>query len=80
MQFTYDNDVPTVEAAMYQAVEAAGKARSRGHATDIAEEGLAEIRRILSRELSTLRDDRDVAQEANEVVMQAMALVEGRLG
>jgi hypothetical protein len=81
MKFEYENDVPTVEAAMHQIVEAAYVLDVRGvdRVDRIAEEGLAEIRRILSKELSTLRDERGIAVEANAVLMQAMALVEGTL-
>lgn len=81
MQFEYENDVPTVEAAMHQAMAKAYELdlRNVNLLSDLAEEGLAEVRRIFSRELSTLRDERDVAHEANEVLMQAMALVEGTL-
>lgn len=86
MQFTYPHGIATVEQAMVQAVSFFTTAshpvlqgRLDAAFKEVADAALAEIRMILTAEMSTLFDRAGVAIEFNEAVELCIRLVEGEL-
>lgn len=88
MQFTYLNGVATVEQAMKQIVMAWSgdpnnnplvKTVLEAQIERTVEEGLLEIRSILTGELATLFDVESVAFDWNQAIEKCIQVVEGTL-
>lgn len=86
MQFTYVNDIPTVEQAMRQVVLAWSGSPDQNPLVKtflirkIEESviaGLAEVRHIMTAELTTLFDREAVAKDWNDAIEKAIQVVEG---
>lgn len=88
MQFSYVNDIPTVESAIRQVIRAwSGDPNTNPLVKDMlqaqiertAEAGLREIRDIFTAEMSTLFDTEGAAVDWNEAVEKCIQVVEGKL-
>ena len=88
MEFTYANDVPTIESAIAQGIGLGSTCWSNVSEagtfdTDLARAAVAvtvnEVRNILAAELSVLLDRDGVAFDWNAAIDAAIQLVEGKL-